>query len=39
MNHMQKVYGENAALEFTKKLSQTLSRQSVTKDYLESDFE
>lgn len=39
MNHMQKVYGENAALEFTKKLSQTLTRQSITKGYLESDYE
>ena len=39
MNHMQKVYGENAALEFTKKLSQTLARQSITKGYLESDYE
>ncbi len=39
MNHMLKVYGENSALEFTKKLSQRLSRQSTTKDYLESDYE
>ena len=39
MNHMLKVYGENSALEFTKKLSQTLHRQSLTKDYLESDYE
>ncbi|MFQ5453940.1 MAG: HPr(Ser) kinase/phosphatase, partial [Candidatus Zixiibacteriota bacterium] len=39
MNHMLKVYGENSAVEFTKKLSQTLSRQSMSKDYLESDFE
>ena len=39
MSHMQKVYGENAALEFTKKLSQTLARQSITKGYLESDYE
>ncbi len=39
MNHMLKVYGENSALEFTKKLSQTLTRQSLTKDYLESDYE
>jgi hypothetical protein len=36
---MLKVYGENSALEFTKKLSQRLSRQSTTKDYLESDYE
>jgi len=39
MNHMLKVYGENSALEFTKKLSQRLSRQSSTLDYLESDYE
>lgn len=39
MNHMLKVYGENSALEFTKKLSQRLARQSTTKDYLESDYE
>ena len=39
MNHMLKVYGENSALEFTKKLSEQLSRQSLTKDYLESDYE
>jgi HPr kinase/phosphorylase len=39
MNHMLKVYGENSALEFSKKLSQRLSRQSTTKEYLESDFE
>ncbi len=39
MNHMLKVYGENSALEFTKKLSQTLSRQSQVKEYLESDYE
>lgn len=39
MNHMLKVYGENSAVEFTKKLSQRLVRQSSTQDYLESDFE
>lgn len=39
MNHMLKVYGENSAIEFTKKLSQKLSRQSTTENYLESDFE
>ncbi len=39
MNHMLKVYGENSAVEFTKKLSQRISRQSTTKDYLESDTE
>ena len=39
MNHMLKVYGQNSAMEFTKKLSQKISRQSMTQDYLESDFE
>jgi len=39
MNHMLKVYGENSALELSKKLSQRLSRQSMTQDYLESDYE
>jgi HPr kinase/phosphorylase len=39
MNHMLKVYGENSAIEFSKKLSQKLGRQASTKDYLESDFE
>ncbi|MDZ4724231.1 MAG: HPr(Ser) kinase/phosphatase [candidate division Zixibacteria bacterium] len=39
MNHMLKVYGENSAVEFSKKLSQRLSRQSTTKEYLESDYE
>ncbi|MEA1980961.1 MAG: HPr(Ser) kinase/phosphatase [candidate division Zixibacteria bacterium] len=39
MNHMLKVYGENSAVEFTKKLSQKLGRQRITMDYLESDFE
>lgn len=39
MNHMLKVYGENSAVEFAKKLSQRLSRHTSTKDYLESDYE
>ena len=39
MHHMLKVYGENSAVEFTRKLSQQISRQSMTEDYLESDFE
>jgi HPr kinase/phosphorylase len=39
MNHMLKVYGENSAMEFTKKLQQRLTRQSLTQEYLESDFE
>ncbi len=39
MNHMLKVYGENSAMEFSKKLSARLTRLSTTKDYLESDSE
>ncbi len=39
MNHMLKVYGENSALKFTKKLTQKISRQSQTMDYLEADYE
>ena len=39
MNHMLKVYGENSAVELSKKLAQRLSRKSTTRDYLESDFE
>ncbi|MFQ6008748.1 MAG: HPr(Ser) kinase/phosphatase [Candidatus Zixiibacteriota bacterium] len=39
MNHMLKVYGENSAMEFSKKLSARLTRLSTTKDYLESDTE
>jgi HPr kinase/phosphorylase len=39
MNHMLKIYGENSAMEFSKKLSDRLTRLSTTKDYLESDTE
>jgi len=39
MNHMLKVYGENSAAEFSKKLSERLQRQAIIKDYLESDYE
>ena len=39
MNHMLKVYGENAAVELSKRLSERLHRQAVTSDYLESDYE
>ncbi|MEW5995123.1 MAG: HPr(Ser) kinase/phosphatase [Candidatus Zixiibacteriota bacterium] len=39
MNHMLKVYGKDSAREFSEKLSQRLARKTVTKDYLESDFE
>ena len=39
MNHMLTVYGGSSALEFTKKLSQKISRQSQTSGYLEADLE
>lgn len=39
MNHMLKVYGENSAEEFSRRLTERLSRQRMTQDYLESDFE
>jgi len=39
MNHMLKVYGENSAVELSKKLAQRLNRQSSVQDYLEADFE
>jgi HPr kinase/phosphorylase len=39
MNHMLKTYGENTALEFSKRLSERIQRQAMTKDYLESDYE
>lgn len=39
MNHMLKVYGENSAAEFSRRLSERIHRQVMTKDYLESDYE
>jgi len=39
MNHMLKMYGENSALELSKKLAQRLGRRSVVQDYLEADIE
>ncbi len=39
MNHMLKVYGENAAEELSKRLSDRLHRKTMTVDYLESDYE
>ena len=39
MNHMLKVYGENSAVELSKKLAQRLSRQSTVQEYLEADYE
>lgn len=39
MNHMLKVYGENSAEEFSRRLNERLTRQRLTKEYLESDYE
>ncbi len=39
MNHMLKVYGENTAIEFSKRLAERLHRQAMTEDYLEADYE
>jgi len=39
MNHMLKTYGENTATEFSKRLAERIHRQTITKDYLESDYE
>lgn len=39
MNHMLKVYGENAAEALSKRLSERIHRQQVTMEYLESDYE
>jgi HPr kinase/phosphorylase len=39
MNHMLRVYGENSAADFSRRLSERLQRQSTIKDYLESDYE
>ncbi len=39
MNHMQKTYGENAAVEFSRRLSEKIQRQLASKTYLQSDYE
>ncbi len=39
MNHMLKVYGENTAADFSKRLHERIHRQMMTQDYLESDYE
>ena len=39
MNHMLKVYGENAAVQLSKRLSERIHRQAATVEYLESDYE
>ena len=39
MNHMLKVYGEHSAQDFSRRLTERLTRANTAKDYLESDFE
>lgn len=39
MNHMLKVYGEHSALDFSRKLSEKLTRATAVQDYIESDYE
>lgn len=39
MNHMLKVYGENSADEFSRRLNERLTRQRLTREYLEADYE
>jgi HPr kinase/phosphorylase len=39
MNHMLKVYGEHSAQDFSRRLTERLSRSGAVKDYLESDYE
>jgi HPr kinase/phosphorylase len=39
MNHMLKVYGQDAAKEFSKRLSAEISRKQMVDEYLESDIE
>jgi len=39
MNHMLKVYGHNPAQEFSRRLTEELTRRSLTAEYLESDNE
>jgi hypothetical protein len=36
---MLKVYGEDSAVEFSRRLNERIHRQVMTKDYLEADFE
>lgn len=39
MNHMLKVYGENTAQDFSRRLNERIHRQIMTQNYLESDYE
>lgn len=39
MNHMLKVYGEHSAQDFSRRLTERLTRASAVRPYLESDYE
>lgn len=39
MNHMLKVYGEHSAQDFSRRLSERLTRANAVQDYIESDYE
>jgi HPr kinase/phosphorylase len=39
MNHMQKTYGANVAVEFSRRLTEKIQRQLASKSYLQSDYE
>jgi HPr kinase/phosphorylase len=39
MNHMQKTYGENSAVAFSRRLSEKIQQQLASKVYLQSDYE
>ena len=39
MNHMLKVYGEHSAQDFSRRLTERLTRSSNIQDYLEADYE
>jgi HPr kinase/phosphorylase len=39
MNHMLKVYGQDTAKEFSKRLSAEISRKKIVEEYLQSDIE
>jgi HPr kinase/phosphorylase len=39
MNHMQKTYGGNVAVEFSRRLTEKIQRQLATRTYLQSDYE
>jgi len=39
MNHMLKVYGQNSAVDLSRRITDEIKRKSKTTDYLEADFE